>query len=317
MSRYQQIDINAVKTYSIKERKSKVQIESLASPFGTGGSLANFLKTLPDILKAKDFHRLVEKIVDSHQKQKPVIVMMGAHVIKVGLSPLLIDAMEKGLVTALAVNGACAIHDTEMAYWGQTSEDVGEGLKDGSFGMAKETGEILNYTISRAKNSSKGFGEILGERILAESPPYVDFSLLASGIKSRVPVTVHVAIGTDIVHQQPNADGAAIGALSYNDFKIFAHQVGQLGDGGVVLAFGSAVVMPEVFLKALTVARNIGCQAHRFTTATFDMYHHYRPHVNIVQRPNMTGGEGFEFIGHHEIMIPLLFAAVKEKLNFS
>jgi len=315
MTRYQQIDTSGVKTYSIKKRKSKVQIHDLAIPYTKGQSFAAFWDTLPSFLKVNDLKTLVEKVAQAHANKKPVIVMMGAHVIKVGLSPILIDAMKNGIITALACNGASAIHDSELAYWGQTSEDVADGLKDGTFGMAEETGNLLNYTIARAKNSSKGFGEILGERILAESPKYVDVSLLASGIKYHVPVTVHVAIGTDIVHQHPNVDGAAIGELSYRDFKIFAHNVSQLGDGGVVLLFGSAVIMPEVFLKALTLARNLGFAAHKFTTATFDMYQHYRPHVNVATRPNLTGGLGFEFIGHHEIMIPLLFAAVKETLG--
>ncbi len=315
MSRYKQIDTSHVKTYSIQARKSKVVTGDFVRPWRSGDSFLDFFQSLPKILKADDLRQLVALIVNARRREKPVIVLMGAHVIKVGLSPLLVDAMQHGIITALACNGACAIHDTELAYWGTTSEDVAEGLQDGSFGMAKETGEIINTTISRAKSSTKGFGEILGERILAESPPFVQYSLLASAIKYHVPLTVHVAIGTDIVHQQPNADGAAIGELSYRDFKIFAQNLTDLGDGGVVLHLGSSVIMPEVFLKALTVVRNLGHPAHGFVTANFDMIQHYRPGVNVVSRPNLTGGKGFALTGHHEIMIPLLFAAVKEKMQ--
>jgi hypothetical protein len=315
MSRYQLIDTSGVRTYSIKERKSKVDVQDFAQAWTIGGSFADFYKRLPNFLKVGDLRQLVDAIAIARQKEKPVVLLMGAHVIKVGLNPILIDAMQSGVITAIACNGACAVHDTELAYWGTTSEDVAEGLKDGSFGMAKETGEILNATVSRARKSTKGFGEILGERILAEAPPFVERSLLASGIKFHVPVTVHVAIGTDIVHQHPNADGAAIGELSYRDFKIFAQNLTGLDEKGVVLHFGSSVIMPEVFLKALTVVRNLGHAAHGFTTANFDMIQHYRPGVNVLSRPTMTGGKGLAFTGHHEIMIPLLFAAVKERMQ--
>jgi hypothetical protein len=315
MSRYHPIDISQVRTYSISTRKSKLGVDDLAAPFKAGDSFSSFLATLPKSLKATDLLRLVEKIVAAKEKGKPVIVMMGAHVIKVGLSPLLVKGMKEKLITAIALNGAGAVHDTELAYWGKTSEDVAEGLGDGSFGMAAETGELLNQTIAQAKGSGKGFGEILGDRINNDAPPFSAHSLLAAGVRNGVPATVHVAIGTDIVHQHPSADGAAIGEASYLDFKIFAQQLSELGDGGVVLQFGSTVLLPEVFLKALTVVRNLGHQAHRFSTANFDMFHHYRPYVNVLQRPNLTGGEGMEFIGHHEIMIPLLFAALFERLH--
>src|SRR3990172_1594153 len=315
MSKYHPIDMSKVRTFSISKRKSKLAVGDLAAPFHAGGSFSSFLATLPKSLKATDLLRLVEKIAAAKEKSKPVIIMMGAHVIKVGLSPLLIKGIEEKLITAIALNGAGAIHDTELAYWGETSEDVAEGLKDGTFGMAAETGELLNETIAQAKGSGRGFGEILGDRIDNDAPPYSAHSLLAAGVRNSVPVTVHVAIGTDIVHQHPSADGAAIGEASYLDFKIFAQQLSELGDGGVVLQFGSAVLLPEVFLKALTVVRNLGYPAHRFTTANFDMFYHYRPYVNILQRPNLTGGEGLEFIGHHEIMIPLLFAMLFERLH--
>ena len=290
-------------------------MNDFASASQSGQSFASFFDALPNILKATDLKRLVELIVKAHEKGKPILVMMGAHVIKCGLNPIIIDLMRSGIISGLALNGAGAIHDSELAFWGTTSEDVAEGLADGSFGMARETGKILNDTIAAAKGSGMGFGEALGKRIAAESPKFVQYSLLATGYELGVPVTVHVGIGTDIVHQQPNADGAAIGELSYRDFKIFANNVSQLGDGGVALLFGSSVLLPEVFLKALTIARNLGHPAHNFTTANFDMLPHYRPRVNVVERPVLTGGQGFQFIGHHEIMIPLLAAAIKEKCN--
>jgi hypothetical protein len=312
LSRYPEIEIQKVRTYSIGQRKSKVAIDDFATTFNAGDSFASFINSLPNILKGTDIKRLVEYIAFANKKGKPILLMMGAHVIKCGLNPIIIDLMERGIVTGLALNGAGAIHDSELAYWGTTSEDVVEGLADGSFGMARETGEILNDTIAKAKDSQTGFGEALGKRIHSEKPKFTEYSLLANGYELGVPVTVHVGIGTDIVHQQPNADGAAIGELSLRDFRIFTHQVSQLGDGGVVLNLGSAVILPEVFLKAITVARNLGHPVHNFTTANFDMLPHYRPRVNVVERPVKNGGQGFQFIGHHEIMIPLLAAAIKE-----
>jgi len=313
LSRYHEIDVSKVKTYSIAQRKSKVEVDDFASAHKPENSFAEFFESLPDILKGADLKRLVELVIQAKNKDKPVLVMMGAHVIKCGLNPILIDLMQNGIISGLALNGAGAIHDSELAYWGTTSEDVAVGLTDGTFGMARETGEILNDTIAEAKDSGMGFGEALGQRISSENPDYARYSLLATGYKLGAPVTVHVGVGTDIVHQQPNADGAAIGELSLRDFRIFAQEVSQLGDGGVLFNFGSNVLLPEVFLKALTVARNLGHPAHNFTTANFDMFMHYRPRVNVVERPVMTGGQGFNFCGHHEIMIPLLAAAIMEK----
>ncbi len=312
MSKYEKIDLTRVTTYSIDERQSKVQISQLATAHTAGATFQTFLSALPEALKASDLLALARHIVAARRQELPVVVMMGAHVIKVGLSPVLIDAMRNGHITALALNGAGSVHDSELAYHGATSEDVAEGLADGSFGMARETGELLNETVRQGLGSGKGFGELLGERLHQDRPPFVHNSLLANAWQLNIPATVHVALGTDIVHQQPTANGAAIGEATLNDFKILAHQLSRLRPGAVVLLFGSSVVLPEVFLKALTVARNLGFPAHGFCTANFDMIPHYRPRVNVLQRPTQTGGRYFEFIGHHEIMLPLLFAAVKE-----
>ena len=237
---------------------------------------------------------------------------MGAHVIKCGLSPLIIQLMEVGVIKCLALNGAGIIHDTEVSNWGITSEDVAEALNDGSFGMVKETAEFINSALEIGKKLKLGFGEAVGKKICESDAAYKQLSILSCGFKKKVPITVHVAIGTDILHQHPGTNGATIGELSHRDFKIFCSQVAKLTEGSVVINFGSAVVLPEVFLKALTVARNLGHNAHGFTTANFDMLRHYRPQVNVVQRPTQTGGKGFQFTGHHEIMIPLLVAGILE-----
>ncbi len=308
-------DFSKIKTYSIHERKSKVESTAFAQPCRRGASFADFVNSLPCFLKAADLDVLVETIVRARKNDKPVAVLMGAHVIKVGLNPVLIDAMQNHIITSIALNGAGSIHDAELACFGATSEDVAEGLADGSFGMARETGQMLNDTIHLGKGSGKGFGQLLGERLLTEQPPFVSSSLLAQAAQLSIPITVHVAIGADIVHQHPNTDAAAIGEASYLDFQLLSKQLAGLQPDAVVLLFGSSVLLPEVFLKALTVARNLGYPAHGFTTANFDMISHYRPRVNVLQRPTLTGGQSFEFIGHHEIMIPLLFAAIKEKMQ--
>lgn len=312
MTKYEKIDLTRVHTYSIAGRQSKVQSGHLAAAHSTGASFQEFLSSLPAVLKASDLLHLAQDIVAARRQNLPVVVMMGAHVIKVGLSPILIEAMRAGYITTLALNGAGSVHDSELAYHGATSEDVAEGLADGSFGMARETGEFLNETVRMGMGSGKGFGELLGERMHREQPPFIHDSLLANAWQNNIPATVHVALGTDIVHQQPSADGAAIGEATLNDFKTLAHQLSRLQAGAVVLLFGSSVILPEVFLKGLTVVRNLGFPAHGFCAANFDMIPHYRPRVNVLQRPTQTGGRYFEFIGHHEIMLPLLFAAVHE-----
>ena len=312
MGRHPQIDLSKVETFPIRKRHSKVHREDLARPFRRGDFFETFYKSLPDFLAAKDLRELVQHILAARAKGKPVIVMMGAHVIKVGLSPILIDLMRRQFLTCLAMNGAGVVHDTEMALFGQTSEEVAEGLADGSFGMARETGEFINTTVVRECNGDKGFGEAVGAALLATKSQGLEHSLLANACELEIPATVHVALGTDIIHQHPTADGAAHGELSFRDFKILAAQVAQIHDGGVVLNIGSNVILPEVFLKALTVARNVQPPVNNFFTANFDMIAHYRPRVNVVQRPTLHGGKGYNFIGHHEIMIPLLAAAIKE-----
>lgn len=315
-SKFARLDLSRVRTFSIRERQSKVRLEHLARVHQCGGTFAGFFESLPQVLKATDLRELVEHVAAARAHKRPVIAMMGAHVIKCGLSPVIIDLLRGGVLTCVALNGAGAIHDVELAYWGQTSEDVAEGLQDGNFGMARETGEILNGAAQEAAESDMGFGEALGKRITSDKPTYQHLSILAAGYEQSLPVTVHVAIGTDIVHQQPTADGAAIGEATFRDFRLFAAQVGTLAEGSVVLNFGSAVVLPEVFLKALTVARNLGLPAFGFVTANFDMIQHYRPRVNVVERPTQGSGKGYQFVGHHEIMIPLFAAAVKERLGY-
>jgi hypothetical protein len=315
MSRYEEIRLDDIKTLSIKNRKSKVDTGGLARPFKPGGSFNDFLNGLPNCLAASELKELVGLTADAVRLKKPVLVMMGAHVIKTGLSPIIVDLIERGIVTGLALNGAGAIHDTELAYWGKTSEDVAASLGDGSFGMVKETADILNGTVREGAAAGLGFGEAMGKRIAGENPPFAAQSILCRAYQAGVPVTVHVALGTDIVHQHPSADGAAIGEASLRDFRIFCRLVSDLGDGGVALLFGSTVILPEVFLKALTVARNLKGEIGRFTTANFDMNRHYRPITNVVERPNLGNGKGMNFTGHHEIMIPLLAAALMERLG--
>lgn len=314
MGKHAEADLSRVKRYSIGRRRSKVAASMLARPFRPSRSFAEFVDSLPDVLKARDLRALAGDIVRARSRGRPVILMMGAHPVKCGLSPVLIDLMERGLVTCLAMNGAGAIHDFEMAMWGQTSEDVARGLEDGSFGMARETADLINGAVIQGDAQDLGFGESLGLMLAEDRAPYRKLSLLAASHRLGIPATVHVAVGTDIVHQHPSFDGAAAGRASHRDFRILARQVGELS-GGVVVNLGSTVILPEVFLKALTVARNLGGRAKKFTAANFDMVQHYRPNVNVVQRPTAGGGRGYSFTGHHEIMVPLLAAAVKLKMS--
>ncbi|RMD92198.1 MAG: hypothetical protein D6813_06320 [Calditrichaeota bacterium] len=314
MSKYEKVDLSQVRTYSIDKRTSKIRVENLAKVYEKGTSLANFLKSLPNILKGLEFRELVAHIGNARRNHKPIIFMFGAHVIKVGLSPVLIDMMKHGFITALATHGAGAIHDVELSYFGHTSEDVVKGLADGTFGMVEETGKIINGAAEQATAEGLGYGESLGKRIIEDRPPNLDISLLANAYSLDVPVTLHVALGTDITHQQPTVNGAAIGKASLTDFQIFTRVVSQINEGGVVINCGSSVILPEVFLKALTVARNLFGEIKNFVTANFDMFTHYRPAVNVLQRPIHQGGHSYQFIGHHEIMIPLLAASLKENL---
>ncbi len=314
MSHYEQIDLNKIATYSIAQRLSKVTISDFARPYQVGASFQQFFDALPEILVGADFKQLVRTVVQAYHDQRQIIAMMGAHVIKCGLSPLIIQLMEAGIIRCLALNGAGIIHDCEVANWGTTSEDVAEALHDGSFGMARETPAFINDALQFGQRHQLGLGEAVGQKIVQNNCQFQQLSVLAAGYRLKIPVTVHVAIGTDIIHQHGSSDGGVIGELSYRDFRIFAAQVAKLTAGSLVLNFGSAVILPEVFLKALSVARNLGYPAHGFVTANFDMIRHYRPQVNVVQRPTQTGGKGYYFIGHHEIMIPLLTAAILEAL---
>lgn len=311
---FEPLDFSKIRTYPVAERANKVAVESLAGVHQAGGSFCDFLARLPDFLAVQDLRKVVRAIATAVRMKRPVVLMMGAHSIKVGLNPILVDAMRRGLLSALAMNGAGAIHDFELCYNGETSEDVQRGLNDGSFGMVDETGRMMNAALSTGLPKGLGAGRALGDALLAAAQPNTHLSLLATAAELGVPATIHIAIGTDIIHQHPSTDGAVLGEMTYRDFQTFAAVCAQL-EGGVVLNIGSTVIMPEVFLKALTIARNLGHKVEHFTTATFDMIRHYRPAENVQRRPTALGGQGFYLVGHHEIMIPLLFAAVIEELE--
>ncbi len=303
------ISLDSVKTYSIASRKSRVDIGAFAKPVPTGSDLKAWLETLPDILMGRAFRQTVAAVRQARENGRPILFMMGGHVIKCGLAPVVNQLISEGFVTAVAMNGAAAIHDYEIACFGQTSEDVSAALEDGSFGMADETGAGLNEAAKHGKESGRGFGSGLMHVLKGNDPPHSSLSIVCHCAEQGVPVTVHVAIGTDIVHQHPSAEGGAIGEASFTDFRKLCSIIAEL-EGGVVLHFGSAVVLPEVFLKALTVARNLGHRVQNFTAANFDMHQHYRPRTNVVERPTRQGGEGYSFSGHHEIMLPLLAASL-------
>lgn len=306
------LDFSRIKTYPISKRKSKVTVSQFGSPCQPNATIGEFFFSLPDILAGKDFKAVVSSIVTASKEKKRIIFMLGAHVIKCGLSPVLIDLARRRIVSAFAMNGGCSIHDFEIAMWGRTSEDVEAGLSDGSFGMADETGRLMNEAYEEGASQEAGMGEVLGRKLLSLNAPHRDLSILAVCAELDIPVTVHVCVGADIVHQHPTVNGASIGRTTYNDFKKFASLVAGL-EGGVICNFGSSVVLPEVFLKALTIARNLGYPARDFTAANFDMAEQYRPKMNVVLRP--TGGKGgYSITGRHEIMIPLLAAAVRSQL---
>lgn len=312
MGRYRELDLSRVVRTSIGVRQSKVSAGVLAKPVRPEGSLAEFFRAWPRVLKASDLLSLADDVVRARRRGRPVILMMGAHPIKCGLSPVIIDLMERGFINALATNGAGAIHDFELACWGKTSEDVARGLEDGSFGMARETADLINGAMIQGDAQDLGCGESLGLFLTEARPRYLKHSLLAACYRLGLPATIHIAVGTDIIHQHPSFDGAAAGRASHRDFRILAAVVSRLGRG-VVINLGSTVILPEVFLKALTVARNLGHEVKNFTAANFDMIQHYRPNVNVVNRPVAGGGRGLSFTGHHEIMLPLLAAAIKAR----
>lgn len=304
----------------MRERENKVATGDFAKPLAPGSSFTQFFDSLPNILAGQELRNVVEAIVEARRNGRPVIITMGAHVIKVGLSPLLIDWMRRGVVAAIATNGAGAVHDTEIARFGVTSEDVGAGIKTGLFGMARETGEFINGAAQQAAAAGRGFGETLGALLLQEeasgTAPNLELSLLANGVRYGVPVTIHVAIGSDIPHPQPSMDGAATGAATFADFKIFAHVVKDLS-GGVLINIGSSVVLPTIIEKSLAVCRNLGYGVEDFTGVNFDFIQHYRSTWNPVRRANeltQGRGRGIAITGHHELTIPLLVAAVNEAL---
>ncbi len=307
MSKYKEIDLSGLKRYSIRDRESKVDTSFFAQTGKVDTSA--FLNCLPRILKADELRDLIAKTQQARAKGKPIIIGLGGHVIKCGLAPLLIEMMASGYVSGFVTNGSVAIHDFEIAMHGQTSEDVASALADGSFGMAIETCDGINAIVNTAAAQGKGYGEAIGE-YLAKSAVNKELSLFAQAHAHSIPVCVQVALGTDISHQHLSADGAAIGECSLRDFRILCNLVKDLNDGGVFINFGSAVIIPEVFLKALTVARNLSGSVDNITTAVFDMNMHYRPSENIVKRPTITAGNGYYFVGHHEIMIPLFIKSL-------
>lgn len=302
-------DLTRVTTYPLAGRANKVRVDEFARPVTASSSLGDFLDGLPDVLAVKVLRELAAAIVQARAEDRPVVVAAGAHVVKVGLAPVLIGMMEEGTITALALTGASAIHDWEIAAIGATSEDVGRGLHEGRYGMAEETGRALNDAAKEAAGSGAGLGETLGRRIAASSLPHRGVSLLARAFQLDIPVTVHVAIGSDIVHQHPSADGAAIGAATFMDFRKLVTIVSSLA-GGVWINAGSAVQLPEVFLKAFSVAGNLGHDLSGIATANLDMLRHYRTDENVLRRPTFGKGRSFALTGHHELNIPLLAAAV-------
>ena len=309
------VDLARVRTVPLAARPNKVDAAAFARPPVKGQSAADFLAGLPRLLAGDDFRALVAAIVAARRAGRPVVVGFGAHVIKCGLSPVLIDLMRRGIVTALATNGSGGIHDFELALIGATSEDVAAGLKDGTFGMVRETGELMHAAIGGVNaRPDAGLGLLFGEFLDALPAPNADLSLAVAAKRLGLPFTVHVAIGTDIIHMHPGADGAALGRSSFNDFKLFCGVVTELS-GGVYLNVGSAVIMPEVFLKAFTVAQNLGADLSGYTTANLDMVAHYRSGENVVRRPAAVAGKGYTLIGRHEFLVPLLAQAVVEELG--
>jgi hypothetical protein len=316
---YHEPDLSRLRTIPVVTRSNKVDSSLLASPPSTDHSFATFLDSLPDVLAARDLRAVIAAVADAALARRGVVLLVGGHVIKTGLGPLINAWISRGVVTHLALNGAAAIHDFELAAFGGTSEDVESGLADGSFGMAEETGAEMNAAIVAAAERSQGMGEGLA-RALAQraSLPGGEASALLAALRRDIPITVHAAIGAEIIHQHPAADGAALGATSHRDFRRLAGSLPALHQGGAVLNLGSAVVLPEVFLKALTIARNLGGgKPTHFVAADFDMQRHYRPRVNVVQRPTRAGGTGYQLTGHHEIMIPLLVWGVLERMDAS
>lgn len=305
------LDLSKVKTYSIKERINLVSEKQFARPIPPLKDFSRFLDSLPKLLASEGLLKVIEAVASTHRKEKRIVMALGAHVVKCGLSPIIIDLMERGIVTALAMNGATAIHDYEVSLIGATSEDVKAGLEDGSFGMVKETAGAFQASASMAVKEGIGLGKALGKRINEEKGAFARYSLLGAADRLDIPATVHVVMGADIIHMHPCVSGKDMGEATLQDFRLLAGVVAQL-EGGVWFNVGSAVVMPEVFLKALSLVRNLGHKVEDFVTVNMDMLHHYRPTVNVVQRPTK---QGYTIIGHHEIMLPLLRMGVLSRLE--
>jgi hypothetical protein len=316
MKKYHPVDLGAVKTYSIRTRENKVNVEEhFARPLAAGMTFEDFYSGLPRVLGAEQLRGVVEAVINAHQKGRTVVLAMGGHVIKCGLQPVIRNLLEAGVITAVAMNGSAAIHDFEVSLIGATSEDVGAVLHAGDFGFSEETGGGMNRALRAGVTEEIGFGLAIGRRILSENHPFARYSVLAACAELEIPATVHVALGTDIIHQHPEADGGVIGEMSFRDFRLLTAIVGDLGEGGVWLNIGSAVILPEVFLKALSIAQNLGKHVEGFSTANFDMIQHYRPLQNVVKRPTSGSGHGYTITGHHEINVPLFALAVLDRLR--
>ncbi|WDP87142.1 MAG: deoxyhypusine synthase family protein [Desulfobacter sp.] len=307
------LDFSKLATYSINTRKSLVSKDDFAQPWTRGENITTFLGRLPSILAGKDIRMVINAIAKAAKNKHQVCFAMGGHVIKTGMNPILIDLMEKNIISVLAMNGSCIIHDLETALTGQTSEDVADSITSGSFGMARETSELLNQAIESAGKEDLGLGRAVGRLILDQDLPFKELSLTAAGARLDLPVTVHVAMGTDIIHMHPDFDGAACGKASHDDFFTLAQEISKL-EKGVFINAGSAVILPEVFLKALTLVRNLGHHVDEFTTVNLDFIRHYRPMTNVVNRPTLGRGKGYSLVGHHEILIPLIAAGVIESV---
>ncbi len=308
---YEEFDLSGVKTYPLGSRESKVGLAQFATPYQKGEGLGGWLRSLPRLLAAGDFTAVVDAMLAARKAERAIVWGLGAHVLKTGLSPVVVDLMERGFVSAIATNGAGVIHDFEIALSGATSEDVDATLGSGAFGMAEETGTQLNRAITDGVAAGLGLGQSVGKFLAERQPPFARISVAAAAWRLGIPLTVHVGIGTDIIHMHPQASGAAIGEGSLRDFKYLVSSVARLQDG-VYLNCGSAVVLPEVFLKAVAIARNEGRPLDGLTTVNLDFLRHYRPLTNVVSRPTAGTGRGYSLTGHHEIMIPLLAAALIE-----
>jgi deoxyhypusine synthase len=306
------LELTRVKTYPLASRHSKVNLEDFARPIAGDATVREFVESLPNVLAVQSLRQIAERVRRARELRKPIIWGIGGHVIKTGLAPLIVDLMKHGFVSALAANGSVLVHDAEIAMIGSTSEDVDATLAEGVFGGADETGKLLNGAAQDGANEQIGLGEAVGRRLLGLNPPHRDYSLLCSAYENKIPFTIHLTIGGDIAHFHPTADGASLGATSHTDFRLLAEMVKRMDGGGVYLNVGSAVVLPEVFLKCVTLVRNLGHPLTNITTANFDFIQSYRPLTNVVRRPTEKGaGEGFSITGHHELTMPLFAALLK------